>query len=154
MNELYWKNEQKCRRYTLVVGLYVVFHTLEFVIVVFYVVSRMWVGDYDTSTWHLSFKMSLPFDLTKPSGWWQAWFLEFNIAFSYSLCMTADTTYFVCVCLYVCTMCDHVGLLMQTTAKLIERHQTEKNVYKLHRYQLQAVQTITKAVQINVRLVE
>lgn len=136
------------------IGLYVVFHTLEFLIVIFYVIGCVFVGDYDTSSWHLSFKMSLPLDLTNAWSWLAAWFLEFNIAFSYSLCMTADTTYFMCVCLYISTMCDHFGLLMLSAKQNIEQNQTEDNLQKYQQNHLQALQYLTKAIQIHVQVFE
>lgn len=150
MNSLYWENEQKCRKYTLRIVLYVVFHTLEFTVVLFYAFSCMLGGDFDTSHWYLSFKLVFPFEIESLLGWFAAWAIEFNVAFVYSVYMTAITSYFVCALLYICAMCDHFALLM----KIIKRYIPNGSYRNNTKSRIQTTALLIKAVELNVKVFE
>lgn len=151
VNDIYWKNEQKCRKYTLRIILYVVFHTLEFTIVIFYAISCMLNGNFDTSHWYLSIKLVFPFKTESLFGWFAAWFIEISISFGYSIYMTALTSYFVSCFLYICSMCDHFSLLM----KFIDRYTIPNIDYDQNKTnRIQITKTLTNAIQLHVKIFE
>lgn len=154
VNLLYWNTEQKCRKYMLRICLYVILHTLEFSIALVHVFDCIYAGNYDTSTWHLTFKIIFPFDETTVRGWFAAWYLEFSISFAYSVSMTAITAYFVCCCLYIRTMCDH----FRWNIELIERHiklrRVIDNPEKKDENHFEVGKQLAKAIRIHVDIFE
>lgn len=152
-NNIYWKSEQKCRKYTLRIGLYVIMHTLEFGFLLAYALVCIAFGVYTPSSWPLFFKLYLPFDeYENILNWFIAWFLEFNLSFAYSIVMTSVTSYFVSCSIFMSGMCDHFNLLMQfiernTTQELFGNH--SENMSKL-----QVIQLLTKAIQLHVKTIE
>lgn len=150
VNSLYWDYEQKCRNYTLRIALYVVFHTLEFTVVLFYAFSCMLGGDFDTSKWYLSFKLVFPFEIESLLGWFAAWAIEFNVAFVYSVYMTAITSYFVCALLYICAMCDHFAVLMEIIKRYIPNGSYRDN----RESRIQTTALLIKSVELNVKIFE
>lgn len=151
INDIYWNTEQKCRKYTLRIGLYVILHTLEFGVLLVYVLVCIAIGINNPSSWPLFFKLYLPFnEYENILNWFAAWFLQFNLSFGYSIVMTSVTSYFVSCSIYINGMCDHFNLLMQSVKEHTKRYQTETNVESL----LQVVQILTTAIQLHVKTIE
>lgn len=148
INDLYWRTEQKARKYTLRIALYVILHTSEFGLSLMIAFISIAVGSYNLTAWPLFFKMVFPFDeYATVLNWFMAWFLETNLSFSYSIVMTAVSSYFVSSAMYIISMCEHFDLLMRSISGRVEKDSTNKNRH-------QSVQMLTKAVELHVDLIE
>lgn len=152
--ELYWKTEQKARKFSKWCGYYVLFHTSAFTIVLMYALSCLARGRYDTSSWYLSFDILLPFDKTKVTGWFCTWGVQFSMAFSYSLGITAVTGYFVCCCNYISTMCDHFKWIITKVRIEIEKNQIEKHPQKAIQNLFEINKLVDSAVVLHVKIYE
>lgn len=74
---IYWHVEQKCRKYTKIIGCYPL--KLMFVGTLTYSIVCLANGNRDTSTWKLVYFFSLPIDREKISGWYMAWMADTGI---------------------------------------------------------------------------
>lgn len=152
--DLYWKNELKCRKYTIRIGAYVLCHTGEFAIVLTFALICLATGNYDTSRWILFFNMVTPFDRTKVSGWFGVWAMQSSIAISYSVGMTAATSYFVSCCFYISTMCKHFELIMRRIKEDLNRIQAVTNLHKLEQNRLKTKRQLKEAVILHMKIFE
>lgn len=109
----YWANEQKCRRITDLLIKYISFNQSTFVVALIYAFYNISIGNMNTSTWFLPFSMDPPFNTESFTGWFILWFFQQNMSLAYITCMVTITSYFVCCCFYIETMCNHFDLLMR-----------------------------------------
>lgn len=148
IDDLYWKTEQKCRKYTLQIGLYVLVHTSEFGVSLLFTIISIIYGNYNPENWLLYFKLTYPFDERKSVfNWFAAWFIEANLSFAYSICLTSAASYFVSCALYIIAMCDHFTLLMHSIDRQNNLQQTVKN-------RIQIKRMLAKSIELHVRLIE
>lgn len=152
--DMYWKTEKKARKFSKWCGYYVLFHTSAFTIVLAYALSCLARGRYDTSSWYLSFDIILPFDKTKVSGWFGTWGVQFSMAFSYSLGITAVTGYFVCCCNYIHTMCDHFQWIIHQVRDTVALNRTEKHSEKIERNKQKAINLVDDSIKLHVKIYE
>lgn len=152
--DIYWKTEKKCRKFSKWCGYYVLFHTSAFTIVLMYALKCIASGKYDTSSWYLSFDIILPFDKTKVSGWLCTWCVQFSMAFSYSLGITAVTGYFVCCCNYISTMCEHFQWIVNKIHECIDLNRQEKHPQKSAQNCQNIVKMVNDCVKLHVRIYE
>lgn len=111
--DIYWNNEQKCRKFTKRIFCYILWHSQVFVTALLYSFYCVYTGNFNTSVWPLPFNFVAPFDTTVVWGWYLMWFIQFNSAMSYCLSVIAPTSYFVACCLYNVATCDHLNFLIQ-----------------------------------------
>lgn len=74
----------------------------------------MAIGNFDAATWKLMYNLIIPFDKTHIFGWFVHYVAQFNVGLTYSLILVSITSYFVCCCFYVNTICDHFDHMMQS----------------------------------------
>lgn len=112
-------------------------------------IISIFMGDRNTSEWSLSFTMSIPFvDKTRIVGWLMTSFLEINIAISYSIVMVSITSYFICCCFYIETLCEHF-------AALISRNEVERTHEKNQQKSSgNPQQQFSDAVKLHVKIFE
>lgn len=136
ISDIYWNNEQKCRKYTKTVCCYILFHMQVFVAAFFYPMYCMYVGNFDASTWPLPFNYAVPFDETTFWGYYLMWFIQANSAMAYCLGTTSTTSYFMACCLYIGALCDHFDSLAHSVDGAVEQCESEmvlERKLKLHR---------------------
>lgn len=151
---IYWKNEKYCRKRTKQSLYYVAFNQASFVITLLFSVYFLFIGKFDSSKLLLPFNLILPFDTKTVLGWYILWFIEFNIGFSYVISMVGITSYFVCCCFYICTICDHFQWLLQSLEADVKRNQSEKNTQK-HTQNLKKIkEKFLHAIEINIKAFE
>lgn len=109
--EKYWNIELKCRRVTRIMVNLVFVHQLPY-IAVFYTICRIYVGNFDTSSWPHLFNFAVPFDAKSVFGWYLLWFIQFIVDFLHVFCMVFNSSYFVCCCYYVEGICEHFDFVM------------------------------------------
>lgn len=113
---IYWNTEQRCIKIAKLMPCYPAM--LMFLGALIYSFYCLHVGNRDTSTWILPYKISLPFvdDIYWNSihGWYLLWFIQANLALSYSLIMVLISAYFVCCCFYIEALCKHFTHLIHS----------------------------------------
>lgn len=151
---IYWECEQKCREHTQRLSYFVVFHTLLFPIVLIYALVCIALGDYDTSKWHLTFFVAVPFDQTRVWGWFLTWLIELFMAFSYALCVTTVTSFFVSCCYYIHVMCDHCNVLINLVPRTVGRLQTEVRPQKIKKIRQQINNQLCNVIKFQIKIYE
>ena len=82
-------------------------------------------GNNDPSTWYLAFYTEIPLDQTRVLGWFVTWLIQLFMAYSYVLCMTTNTTFFVSCCYYIYAMCEHYNVVITSAGRAVERIRIE-----------------------------
>lgn len=111
---MYWNIEQKCQQFKRIVFLYFYFHPVMFGGALLYSFYCMLTGNYDTTTWILSYKLSVPFDKTTVDGWYLFWLISIQIGIPYSLAMILLMSYFAGCCYYIIGICYHFKLVISS----------------------------------------
>lgn len=141
--EMYWENEQKCRKFTTIMSYYVFAHQSIVMASLCYSIYCICIGNWDTSTFVLAFNIVVPFNTRHLFGWYIQWLIQLCMSISYVLCVVSVTSYFVCCCFYVQAICDHFNLLIdsidQNDEPCAERIQETK---------------MTEAIEIHVKVFE
>lgn len=150
---IYWINEQKCQKYTKRIAYYLFFHMSIFFLNFLNAIINIILGNLNTSTWSLSFTMSVPFDKTCVWGWLLTSFIEINTAISYSFCMVSITSYFICCCFYIEALCEHFDALIKLSGNEVERIR-EKNQQITGKFYLKAHNQLSEAVKLHVKIFE
>lgn len=112
--DLYWANEQKCRRITDLIVSYIFYNQLTFAAALFYAFYNVWAGNLDTSTYFLPFSMDIPLNTKVIAGWLVLWLIQFNMSLAYITCMVTITSYFVSCCFYIDTICTHFDCIIES----------------------------------------
>ena len=115
MYNIYCNVEMRCRKYTKILGLGCICMTQSMVCITF--ISSIYniiIGNLDTSTWELPFRLTVPFNTETFFGWYSLFFLNFCIAFSYAVCVSTTTSYYVSGCFYIRAMYDHFNALIDS----------------------------------------
>ena len=66
--------------------------------------------------------------------------------------MVSVSSYFVCCCLYIETICDNFAAIIVSIQKLIERNQIENNKRKILENQIKIKYQIRDAVELHVNI--
>lgn len=90
----------------------------------------MYDGNYDATTWILSYKLSVPFDITTVWGWYLIWIISTQIGIPYSLAMIALMSYFAGSCYHIIGICNHFKFVISSininSMKVGERYKVIK----------------------------
>lgn len=157
MFTIYWNVEEKCRKYTKILGLGCICLTQAMVVITFMSsIYSIVIGNLDTSTWELPFSLTVPFNTETISGWYMLFSLNFCIAFSYAICISTTTSYYVAGCLYVRAIFDHFKALIDSLKDDFheQKDDTEaqpKNSKKMYR---NFEKKFRDAVEIHVKMYE
>lgn len=154
IHALYWANEKKCRKYTIRIGTFVLFHSSTFVIAFVRAAYFMIIENYDTSTWNSSIFMNIPIDKSHPMGWLINNFIQFAMALSYALAMSSITSYFASGCLYIVTMCKHFILYIKRVNADVEPNELEENPRKIAKNRLKITKQLCNAIEIHHKIFE
>ncbi|XP_031637097.1 uncharacterized protein LOC116349691 [Contarinia nasturtii] len=118
--DIYWKNEQICRKYTKIIAYYVFMNQAAYLMVLIAPIYSIIHGIFDPSKWKLMYNLIIPFDETELFGWFVHYFAQFNVGLTYSLILVSITSYFVCGCFYVNSICNHFDHLINSIKDTIE----------------------------------
>lgn len=151
---MYWKAEQKCRKYTKIIFSYYIYHITFIISGLLYSFYCIIIGQYDPTKWPLPFTISVPFDTTTFLGWYILWFIQFNMANAYVFTMMTITSYFVSCSVYICAICEHFDLLFKSFKEDVDRSQNSKTNFDKSQNSLQYRIKIKSAVDIHNKLYE
>lgn len=130
------------------------FHTSLFPIVLTYALMCIALGNYDTSNWHLAFYVVVPFDQTCVWGWFLTWLMEFFMAFSYAICITTVTSFFVSCCYYMYAMCDHIDVLINSITRAVDLMQKEVEPGKIRKIRQQIEIQLCNVIRFQIKIYE
>lgn len=149
---IYWNVEQKCRKYTKIIGCYPL--KLMFVAAFIYSIVCIMNGNRNTSTWILPYTISVWFDTSTIHGWYLLWVIETHIGFTYaSICITISS-YFVCCCFYIAGICEHFDMLIYSLNEDVKLMRIEKSKSKYqHMYKKMKVK-LARTITIHVKMFE
>lgn len=153
-HRIYWKCEQKCRKYTQRLSYFIIFHTSIFPIVLIYALFCIASGNYDTSKWNLAVYVVVPYDQTSVWGWFLTWFIILFMACAYALCMTTITSLFVSCCYYIYAMCDHFSVLINSVSLTVEQMQTQVTKSKIRKLRQQMHNQLCDMIKLQVKIYE
>lgn len=107
---------------------YVYMQQMIFVLSFMHTIYCIWTGNTDTSTWFLPYHFVVPFSTETLWGWYILMFIQINLSVAYALCTVSVTSYFMCSCFYLHTICDHFDRLIFSANDIIKRRETPKNI--------------------------
>lgn len=150
----YWKTEQKCKKYSKVMGtLYVVSVQTMFISSLCYSLYNIIVGNSDTSMWKLPLTIGFPISTESIWGWYFLLVFENLLFFTYVVCLSASMSYFISCCLYIATICNHFKFHMCSVREEIDRCLEDKNPnYRKKRIKIK--KKLNKAIEMHVKAYE
>lgn len=153
ITDFYWKNEQSCRKFTKFLAFnYIFLLSLVFMGLFVYSIYLVLVGRFDSSALIMPYNMVVPFDTETIWGWYLLWVIQIMNAFSYSTCVLTITSYFVCTCIYIDSICKHFELILDLLERNIEQIQDIDSTCISP--QQRAQKSLNQAVQIHVKIYE
>lgn len=153
--EVYWRAEQKYRKYSKIIAIAVLLYDQSAYISAF-IYSICWIltGNNDASSWPVILELSVPFDTKTIGGWYLLLLIYICIDLSFLLCMISATTQFIGSCIYIAAICEHFNLVMQSVEANIEQNLREKNSRKFSETSIKANAGIREAIQIHIMIYE
>lgn len=152
MFNIYWEVERKCRRYSKLVGYYPLM--LVFVGAFFYSIYCIHTENYDTSTWILPYRLSVPFDTKEIWGWYLLWFMQANIGFTYSTTQIAISSHFMSCCFYIGAICDHFDHIIGSIQNDVHRNRAEENPISYQQNCRKYAERLSHGVGIHIKAFE
>lgn len=152
--DLYWKIEQKCRKYTKIISCYIILNQSMYTAAVIVSVYDMLNNNYDTSNWLLPW--GVPFDTANLSvfQWYLLWFTQFSFGLAYSSSTLTVTSFFVSGCLYLGGLCDHFTFLTESIGNDFKLNENENNLVK-YNIRIQLIrEKLCKAIRVHMNLNE
>lgn len=151
--DAYWKTEQKCRKYTKLLSIsYIIMLLFVFMALFILSIYFIFMGTFNPSALLLPYYMSVPFDTKTISGWYLLWFIQCMMSSTYAVCVLSTTSYFVCTCIYICTICEHFDLLFASLERDIEQIQDQNSNFIGLRHK--ALKCLHHAIEIHVKVYE
>lgn len=151
---IYWNIEQKCRKYTKLMGSYTFSNQIMLMPPLYSFIRDIMAGKMETSNWTLPFTIGFPFSTESVWAWYLKWLAQLHMSVAYAACISAATSYFLCCCLYIGAICDHFKLNMHSIKKNAKQNSKEQNPLKCHQNSLIIQQKLIKAVEIHFKLYE
>lgn len=155
--DIYWENEQMCRKYTKIIAYYVFFNQAAYLMVLIAPIYSIINGNFDASRWKLMYNLIIPFDKADLFGWIMHYFAQFNVGLTYSLILVSITSYFVCCCFYVNSICDHFDYLInliKDTIELTEVDETGESQPTVQTNWRKVKEQLSEAINLHVEIFE
>lgn len=152
--DIYWKNEQKCRKYTKIIAYYVFFNQTAYMMVLISPIYSIAIGNINPSDWKLMYDLILPFDKNQLWGWFLHYFAQFNVGLTYSLILVSVTSYFVCCSFYIDSTCEHFDILINSIRNSIQFNDTEDETMKVSANWNKVRQQLSEAINLHVDIFE
>lgn len=92
--------------------LFPVYGTIIIVPALVHSVFCIYQGNFDTSTWYFSNKMTTPFDFSTVSGWYMTLLTYAVGAIPCFSIMLATMSFMVCSCYYIQATCNHFQVIL------------------------------------------
>lgn len=124
--EIYWANEQKCRRYIKRFFYYMACHVQMFAFPALYSIFEICTGNLVPSNWPLPLNIWTPFDSTVVWGWYLIWFIQINMSISYLVSIISCSSYFMTCCFYIIAACDNLNQMTCSINENIKIYKMEK----------------------------
>lgn len=110
------------------------------------------MGTFDPSALPLPYYMIVPFDTTTIWGWYLLWFIQCMMSSTYAVCVLSTTSYFICNCIYIGTICEHFDLLFASLEKDVEQIRNRNSNFI--RLRDKALKCLHQAIEIHVKVYE
>lgn len=121
---IYMKTEEKSQYWTKFISLgFQINVVILFLALLIYSFYCIWMGNLNTSTWHLPYNLYVPFDTSIIYLWYFFWLIQFYVAMSYSMTITCSTTYFLSCCFYLVALCEHFHSLIKSFDSIFKWNQ-------------------------------
>lgn len=148
VNQLYWANEQRCRFITKnMLKFYLIFNESSIIAPLIISIFMILFGKFDSSKLILPFTLAVPFKTDNIWGWYMLLFIQLSISITYSSVMIGIASYFICCCLYVGSVCDHLELTIQST--------TQANTSSFDEHSDKIVQRmLKKSIEVHLDVIE
>lgn len=152
---IYWRAEQKCRKYTrtMVVGL-VVYDQFSYLYNFIYATYSLCIGNYDQSTWPAPMDLAVPFDKNTIYGWYLLTFMLMYLDLSYLLSSLLGVTHFIGCCYYIAAVCEHYELVLKLIQESIEENQRETNRHRFQENTVKIREQIKEIIPIHYKIYE
>lgn len=155
ISNLYWAVEQKCRKYTKKIAIFIlIFVQSAYILVFLSSIYYIYIGNFDTSTWPILYDLKGLFEANTIWGWYLLWFLTSSMDLSYTLSMSSTTTYFISCCIYIGAICDHFNVSMCSTQELVKRNRMEKDSEERELNQLKIREQMQTSIGIHSQIHE
>lgn len=154
MANIYWNNEQKCRKLTDFMKYYTPFQLVTFVSSFIHSIYSICIGNVDTSTWILPFYLVVPFSIKTLSGWYFMFFIQVNISVTYAMCVVSVTSYFVSSCFYICTICEHFERLLDLTSVDIKRTDNSRKPKTSKKSLDESIEAFNHSIDLHIKIFE
>lgn len=151
---IYYEIEQRCRKYASLAFNLLILNQIVHVGTLLYSFYNIAIGNFDTTTWVLAFRVYIPFDTSEIVAWYLEWLLFFGTCVSYYLCQSTITTYFVCCVIYLMGICDHFDFVYNSAMDCSEQIQHEKNPQKYKEKYHQIWEKLSESVSIHIKAFE
>lgn len=146
---IYDNVEQRCRKYASLAFNLLFLNQIVHVGTLLYSFYNINIGNFDTTTWVLAFRVYIPFETSEIVAWYLEWLLVFGTCVSYYLCQSTITTHFVCCCIYLMGICDHFDFTYNSVMDCSEQIQHEKNPQRHKEKCHQIWERLCKSVNIH-----
>lgn len=131
--EIYQKGERKSRFWTKWISIVLFVSGIVFLFSIPIVLSSysMWKGNYEPSTWYLTFKMVVPFDTSTIFGWHIFWLVQMYAGYCWMFTISAISTYFISCCFYVEACCEQLKMMLDAFDKYFGKRNKNERLKKL-----------------------
>lgn len=126
---IYCNVEQKCTKVIHILGYYFWFFPMMYASSVLYSLYSMYIGNFDTSTWILPYKMSFPFTSESILVWYFVLFVQSQCGVAYALPNISVISYFIGCCYYIIGICDHNKSAISSIEENVKRNEIEQNAF-------------------------
>lgn len=127
--QIYLDVEQKCTIFAKRMLSYIIIHQSMFIFSLCHSIYCLSVGNYDTSTWQLAFKLAVPFSTEKVWKWYILYILQQSFGTAYALSLVPIPIYFFCCCFYIGAICDHFDFLINSIKRKAKELHEEENPF-------------------------
>ena len=127
MFKMYWNIEEKCRRFTKRMCIYVPLNQIMMIVSLFASFYNIFTGNLDTSTWNIPCNMVVPFNTKIIWKWYVLLAFQSSISFCYASITSGLTAYFTCCCFYIIAVCDHCDMLIASLQSHVDQNKSYRN---------------------------
>lgn len=110
---VYRNAEQKSQQFTKLLMSSVLFQQISFVIALLLSIYSVCIGNFDTTTYILPLRIAAPFHIDSVYKWYIFFSMQFIFGISYMFSFIPVTSFFVCNCIYLNSLCDHFEFIVR-----------------------------------------
>lgn len=108
----------------------------------------------DPLAWKLPLPKVILFDSQTILGWLLTWFFQLNEGIAYFICVIITTTHFICCCVYIMAMCNHLNLIIDSVKFDSMQIRMEDNTQQYQQLWQRATENLQRAIKLHVNIYE